>query len=112
MVTVCGPFADALVSRGVERERITVLHNSVKPFVASPMEEVQRLRQSLGLQNDAVILAVGRLSHEKAMADLLKAAAVMSKTNGAPDFRLVLVGDGPEREPLGRLGMLVQLGQS
>ena len=78
MVTVCGPFAEALVSRGVERDRITVLHNSVKPFVAPPMEDVQRVRQGLGLQNEAVILAVGRLSYEKGIADLLRAVAVLN----------------------------------
>ena len=108
VVTVCGPFADALVSRGVEHDRISVLHNSVKPFIASPVEEVQRLRQNLGLQNQTVILAVGRLSFEKGMADLLRAVGVISKTDGAPDLRLVLVGDGPERELLARLA--AQLG--
>ena len=75
----------------------------MKPFVAPPLEQVQRLRHSLGLQNEAVILAVGRLSYEKGIADLLRAAAVLSKTKGVPDFRLVLVGDGPERESLARL---------
>ena len=80
----------------------------MKPFVASPMEEIQRLRQSLGLRDESVILAVGRLSYEKGFADLLRAVAVLSKANSAPDFRLVLVGDGPEREPLRRLA--VQLG--
>jgi glycosyltransferase involved in cell wall biosynthesis len=103
VVTVCGPFADKLASRGIDRDRITVLHNSVKPFVAPPLEQVQRVRHSLGLHDEAVILAVGRLSYEKGMADLLRAVAVLSNTKGVPDFRLVLVGDGPERESLARL---------
>jgi glycosyltransferase involved in cell wall biosynthesis len=103
VATVCGPFAEKLVSRGVQRNRITIIHNSVKPFVAPPLEQVQRVRHSLRLQNEAVILAVGRLSFEKGFADLLRAAAVLSTTKGVPDFRLVLVGDGPERESLARL---------
>jgi glycosyltransferase involved in cell wall biosynthesis len=103
VVTVCGPFADTLASRGVDRDKITILHNSVKPFVAPPQEQVQQVRHSLGLQNKAVILAVGRLSYEKGFADLLNAVAVLSNTKGVPDFRLVLVGDGPERERLARL---------
>jgi glycosyltransferase involved in cell wall biosynthesis len=103
VVTVCRPFADKLASRGIDRDKITVLHNSVKPFVAPPLEQVQDLRDSLGLQNEAVILAVGRLSHEKGMADLLRAIAVLSDAKGALDFRLVIVGDGPERESLARL---------
>ena len=103
VVTVCGSFADKLESRGIDRDRITVLHNSVKPFVAPPLEQVRRVQHSLGLQNEAVILAVGRLSYEKGIADLLRAAAVLSNTKGVPNFRLVLVGDGPEREALARL---------
>ena len=103
VVTVCGPFADKLESRGIDRDRITVLHNSVKPFVAPPLEQVRRVQHSLGLQDEAVILAVGRLSYEKGIADLLRAAAVLRNTKGVPNFRLVLVGDGPEREALARL---------
>ena len=103
VVTVCGPFAEKLVSRGIDRERITVLHNCVKPFVAAPLEHVQHIRHSLGLQNEAVILAVGRFSHEKGIGDLLRAVAVISNTKGTPDFRVVLVGDGPERDSLARL---------
>ena len=103
VVTVCGSFADKLESRGIDRDRITVLHNSVKPFVAPPLEQVRRVQHSLGLQDEAVILAVGRLSYEKGIADLLRAAAVLSNTKGVPNFRLVLVGDGPEREALARL---------
>ncbi len=103
VVTVCGPFADKLAGRGVDRDKITVLHNSVKPFVVPPMEQVQRVRHTLGLRNEAVVLAVGRLSYEKGFADLLLAVAALNKTKGVPDFRLVLVGDGPERESLARL---------
>ena len=103
VVTVCGSFADKLESRGIDRDRITVLHNSVKPFVAPPLEQVRRVQHSLGLQDEAVILAVGRLSYEKGIADLLRAVTVLSNTKGVPNFRLVLVGDGPEREALARL---------
>jgi glycosyltransferase involved in cell wall biosynthesis len=104
VVTVCGPFADKLVMRGIDRDKITILHNSVTPFVAPPLEQVQQVQHGLGLQDDeAVILAVGRLSYEKGTADLLRAAAVLNNMKGVPDFRIVLVGDGPERESLARL---------
>lgn len=99
VVTVCKPFAEALESRGIDRRNITILHNFVKPFVAAPTEDVERLRRSLGLQNKAVILTVGRLSSEKGHANLIQAVAQMGKMNDVPDFRVVVVGDGPEREP-------------
>ncbi len=104
VVTVCGPFADKLAALGVSRDRITVLHNFVKPFVAPAPEEVQRVRETLNLRPDeAVVLAVGRLSQEKGHADLIRAASVLDRMNDVPPFRVVVVGDGPEREPLARL---------
>jgi glycosyltransferase involved in cell wall biosynthesis len=109
VVTVCRPFAEQLKHLGVEPERITILHNSVKPFVRPPEEAVQRVRRELGVAEDeAVILAVGRVSQEKGHADLIRAAAALSGMPGVPRFRVVLVGDGPERERLAQLA--AQLG--
>jgi glycosyltransferase involved in cell wall biosynthesis len=50
-----------------------------------------------------VILSVGRLSQEKGHADLIRAAAALNAMSGAPRFRVVIVGDGPERERLAQL---------
>jgi glycosyltransferase involved in cell wall biosynthesis len=111
VVTVCRPFAETLERRGIDRRKITILHNFVKPFVPALTEDVERLRRSLGVQNQAVILAVGRLSSEKGHAILLQAAARLEKMNEAPDFRVVVVGDGPEKENLLRLMARLGIGQ-
>jgi len=104
MVTVCQPFADALVRLGVDRDRIAILHNAVKTFSPPPDEEVQEVRRTLGVDpEEAVILSVGRLSHEKGHADLVRAAASLVALPQVPRFRVVIVGDGPEREALIRL---------
>jgi len=69
-----------------------------------PAADVQRVRAELGLRDDeAVILSVGRLSHEKGHADLVRAAAALKAMSGVPRFRVVILGDGPEREPLSAL---------
>ncbi|MGO8787426.1 MAG: glycosyltransferase [Terriglobia bacterium] len=87
VVTVCRPFADDLVKVGVDRDKIMILHNSVRPFVAPPQEEVQRARRKLGIADDeGVILSIGRLSQEKGHADLIRAAAVLSELPGVPRF--------------------------
>ncbi len=102
-VTVCGPFADRLVAQGVRRDNITVLHNFVKPFVRPPEDEIRAARIALGLsEEEAVILAAGRLSREKGHADLITAAAELSRMGDLPPFRVVIVGDGPERGALSR----------
>ncbi len=112
VVTVCRPFAQQLERLGVERDRITILHNSVKPFVRPPEEVVQGVRRELGLAEDeAVILAIGRVSQEKGHADLVRAAAALEAMAGAPRFRVVLVGDGPEREPLAQMASQLGIGK-
>ena len=103
LVTVCGPFAERLVAQGLRREKITVLHNFVKPFQRPSDDEVRSARAGLGLNDaEAVILAAGRLSLEKGHADLVAATALLTRASGLPPFRVVMVGDGPERDALVR----------
>lgn len=110
IVTVCQPFADRIASFGVGRDRISVLHNAVKPFVSPSPEEVERVRREFGIQDhEAVILSIGRLSYEKGHADLIRAAARLAGMPGTPPFRVVIVGDGPERETLRKLSAQVGL---
>jgi len=112
VVTVCRPFAAHLAKNGVRKDKITILHNAAQPFAAPPVEEVQRTWRKLGIADDeAVILAVGRLSEEKGHADLVRAAAILSGTPGVPRFRVVILGDGPEREPLLRLATKLGVAQ-
>jgi glycosyltransferase involved in cell wall biosynthesis len=111
IMTVCGPFADAVESKGIARDRITILHNGVKPFVSPDAEEVEQVKRELQISGDeAVILSVGRLSQEKGHADLLRATAVLSRMERVPLFRVIIVGDGPEREPLTRLATELGIG--
>jgi glycosyltransferase involved in cell wall biosynthesis len=109
VVTVCRPFADSIAGLGVSRDRISILHNSVRPFVAPAADEVERVRRQLEIEDhEAVIVSVGRLSYEKGHADLIRAAARLAGMPGTSPFRLVIVGDGPERQPLHKLA--AQLG--
>ena len=104
VVTVCQPFADRIAEFGVTRDHIRILHNSVKPFVTPMPDEVAAVRQQLGIRDEeAVILSVGRLSHEKGHADLIRTAAALVAMPGTQDFRVVIVGDGPERQSLANL---------
>ena len=108
IVTVCQPFAEQLTSRGIPHGRITVQHNSVPPFQPPNQAAVDRLRASLHIEKGVpVLLAVGRLSAEKGFADLIEAVAIAQRDT--PGFRLVIVGEGPERHQLqaavSRLGL-------
>ncbi len=99
VVTVCKPFAEYLIGRGVSAERITVQHNSVKPFISSSREIMDSLRQELNIHStDRVLLTVGRLSREKGHRDLLEALPLLKSDSGR--LLLVIVGDGHERPDL------------
>jgi glycosyltransferase involved in cell wall biosynthesis len=101
VISVCSAFTPRLEAYGVKNRRIRILHNAavVRPAVAET--ERSALRQRLGIGGrETVVLTIGRLSREKGHADLLTALARTSMTG---DWKLVLVGIGPEREALGRL---------
>ncbi len=102
--TDCTPFANALAHIGVKRERIEVLPSSIQPVPRPDESEIRRVRQHLGIPDSAkVVLSVGRLSSEKAHADLIQALLLLKRGDPKSDVRLVLVGDGIEKPNLENL---------
>jgi 1,2-diacylglycerol 3-alpha-glucosyltransferase len=72
----------------------------LRPFLRA---DGKRLRQNEGWQNDKVIISVGRLAHEKNWETLIRAVAQVYPQHR--DMRLVLIGDGPDRQTLESLAM-------
>ena len=102
VVTVCGAFSRELEQCGVQRDRIAILHNTVKQFVSPPVEEVTRVRQSFAVATGMpLLLTVGRLSLEKGHLDLIRSVARL-RDMGSP-VQLVIAGEGPERRRIERL---------
>jgi glycosyltransferase involved in cell wall biosynthesis len=99
LITVCHAFGRELSRRtGVALGNISVLHNSIRPQLPATETEAQTLRSRFGIANDeSLILAVGRLSKEKAHIDLLAAFSRLLESNPEIKSRLMIVGDGPER---------------
>lgn len=60
-----------------------------------------RRMPDLDISRAPLIVAVGRLTHEKGIDTLLRAFALLS--GQFPDWRLAIAGDGPERASLVRL---------
>jgi len=102
IVTVCAAFARELTTMArVPADKIRVRHNSIRPAPRPASEEVRALRERLGIANDRrVILSIGRMSKEKAHADLIEAFKQLGAANPDLNCTLVIVGDGPEREKL------------
>ncbi len=98
VLTVSLPFRDELVARGVNQDRIEIIHNAIPPDWGRRFRQPDQagaLRAKLGIDEDRnVILIVGRLSREKDHLTLLDAVAQLPS-----ELRphLVIVGEGPER---------------
>jgi len=90
-----------VVSKGVAPERICVIPNGVaaEEFSSDSKEES---RKALDISADARLVGMVARLHWQKGADLLIRAARVVRSR-APDLRIVLIGDGPERQALVRL---------
>ena len=106
LVTVSGAYQQQLASLGLSG--ISVLHNAIDPAWGAHVRSVDRaaFRAQLGVAPAAkVILAVGRMSREKAHSDLISAFTRLRMALPGTDLKLLLVGDGPERTRLEALSV-------
>lgn len=97
--------ADIVAQVGYPRERITVLNNAIDngrfaTELASVSDtEVQELRRSIGASNTTCVgLYCGSLYADKRLDLLVQACRRVHAKH--PDFRLVVIGDGPSRGEL------------
>jgi glycosyltransferase involved in cell wall biosynthesis len=101
IIAVSHALARQLVAQGLRRDQITVLHNAVELPNAGQETDATRLqavRTRLGIRStDRVVLAIGRLSKEKAHTDLVATMARLLKLQPDLHVRLLIVGEGPER---------------
>lgn len=92
---------DYLVSHGLPAERVYLIGNFVDIPPPMETEKLARLRQSLNIPSEAIIIfSLGRFIPIKGMDDLLVAFSQLPpKVQGRPLY-LAIAGDGPLRQPL------------
>ncbi len=96
VVTVAEHAKASLVRKGVPAEKITVIPNAIED-VAIDAAERPVWRQRWGVHDGEILIgAVGRLDPIKGQMHLVRAFNVVATQH--PSARLVLVGDGPDRE--------------
>ncbi|MBN1378923.1 MAG: glycosyltransferase family 4 protein [Gammaproteobacteria bacterium] len=97
VITVSTALKDRLLEFGVNEERIHVLRNGVDLKLFKPMDK-SKVRQQLGISG-RVLLSVGRLVELKGHHIVISALADL------PDYRLLVIGDGPMAEQLRQLAI-------
>ncbi len=94
--------ADVVAGHGFPRERITVFNNAIdtsaigRELAAIDPVEQEQLRQQLFGGSRMVGLHLGGLYREKRIEFLLAAAAAVRRQ--VPDFRLLVIGGGPQAD--------------
>jgi glycosyltransferase involved in cell wall biosynthesis len=103
VVTMNKIFAEQLMQAGASRKGTRILHNAidVESILNVNLEEAIKLKTRLGIEEEErVIIAIGRLSQEKGQVDLVRAFATLLQQQAKLQTKLVIVGEGPEREKL------------
>jgi N-acetyl-alpha-D-glucosaminyl L-malate synthase BshA len=101
VVAVGEHVRQALINNeGLPRERIEVIYNGVDTAsFERPISERTAIRKELGYaDDDFVVIKVARLNRLKDHATAIRVTAQLSKSH--PNLRLLLIGDGEEREQL------------
>jgi PEP-CTERM/exosortase A-associated glycosyltransferase len=102
VTTICEGLRGDIVARGVSPDRVTVIPNAVDINRFSLHGEKDRgLLQQLGLENRPVIGFIGSFYSYEGLSLLLDVMPVVLAR--VPELRLLLVGGGPQAEPLQRL---------
>ncbi len=98
LIAVSAALKQALVRLGAPEDKVTVLRNGVETGLFRPSEDRAAARAALGLTGPALI-SVGSLVERKGHHRTIEAMRRL------PGFRLIIVGEGPER---GRLSGLIR----
>jgi len=103
VITVSAALRDALVEIGAPPAKITVLRNGVDTDLFCPSADRNAARAALGVTRPTLI-SVGLLIERKGHHRTIEA---MTKL---PEFELIIVGEGPERDRLNGLINHLELG--
>ncbi len=100
IVAVSQGYAETLKTHGVRADRIEVIANAIQPDkFAAPIARKEQTRQELGFtEEDVLIATAGRLSPEKAQANLIAAFSLFCNRHNR--VHLLICGDGPLRDAL------------
>ncbi|MSP02566.1 MAG: glycosyltransferase family 4 protein [Acetobacteraceae bacterium] len=104
IVTVSAALKEALIEIGAPSGKVTVLRNGVDTALFSPPSDRDAARAALGLTRPALI-SVGHLIERKGHHRTIEAMAKL------PEFELIIVGEGPERDRLDALIARLGLGE-
>lgn len=97
VICVSKMVQDSMVQLGYPISKTTVVHNAVETQAFSTLQR-DEIRRQHGWHNQLIILCVARLVPAKGQIYAIEALAKLIKQ--LPSIKLVLVGEGPDRDQL------------
>lgn len=101
-------LVDTVRSARAPRDRFHVVPNGIDVTRFAPGDR-DAARSELGLPEGLLLATVGRINHEKGFDVALRAVARALPWH--PDLRLLVVGEGEERQPLQRLAERLRIAE-
>jgi len=104
VVTISEAMVEELVARGIDRQKVFVIPNSVDDIFLMPVNSaiVSEARERYGLNGKTVIGYISNISKREGHEVLLRAFAMLSNR---PDAVCLIVGQGPEEQRLRELAL-------
>ncbi len=86
-----------LQNDGIPEEKIFVIYSGIdlNRFKKNTKDSIIKLRKEFGIQNEIVFGNVAALVDHKDHKTLLQSIALLKQYQGLPDWKLIIVGDGP-----------------
>jgi glycosyltransferase involved in cell wall biosynthesis len=96
VLAITNALREELIERGVDEKKIVVTPNGVDTSRFMPLDRDNRLAQEIGVDGTTVIGYVGSVLDYEGIGLLIEAAAGLARERS--DFRVLIVGDGAERQ--------------
>lgn len=97
IISVCRQGKDILINNKVCREKIEVVYNGIDPASAAPRD--RSILEGLVPDGTVTALILARLAEEKGLKFLIDAAKAAKEKASTP-FRLLIAGDGEQKDEL------------
>ena len=97
VVPVTNAFAENIVQRGVQREKVSVITNGANLELFKPIAKAYDLKKQIGVEDKFVVLYIGAHGISHALTKIVDAADALQKETS---IQFLFVGEGAEKANL------------
>jgi len=103
IVVVTNSFKEILINQGIQQKKIHVITNGVDLEKFKPIAKDDNLIESLGIKNSFIAGYIGTHGLSHGLDSILYAAELLQKKYNIYNIKIVLLGDGANKESLLKL---------